>query len=63
MSIEAWLAFVAASAVLPIIPGPTILTLISYSMAHGRRANIALVAAVAPRDSTTLAVSLAGRCR
>ena len=52
MSIELWLAFVAASAVLLIIPGPTILTVISYSMAHGRRANVALVAAVAMGDST-----------
>ncbi|MCJ0763992.1 LysE family translocator [Variovorax terrae] len=60
MSIELWLAFVAASAVLLIIPGPTILTVISYSMAHGRRANIPLVAAVALGDSTALGVSLLG---
>ncbi|MGH8847231.1 MAG: LysE family translocator, partial [Polaromonas sp.] len=60
MSIELWLAFVAASAVLLIIPGPTILTVISYSMAHGRRANIPLVAAVALGDSTALVVSLLG---
>jgi threonine/homoserine/homoserine lactone efflux protein len=60
MSIELWLAFVAASAVMLIIPGPTILTVISYSMAHGRRANIPLVAAVALGDSTALAVSLLG---
>ena len=33
MSIELWLAFAAASAVLLVIPGPTILTVISYSMA------------------------------
>ncbi len=31
MPIEIWLAFVVASAVLLIIPGPTILTVISYS--------------------------------
>ncbi len=60
MSIEVWLAFVAASAVLLIIPGPTILTVISYSMAHGRRANVPLVAAVALGDSTALVVSLVG---
>jgi len=60
MSIELWLAFVAASAVLLIIPGPTILTVISYSMAHGRRTNIPLVAAVALGDSTALVVSLLG---
>ena len=43
-----------------IIPGPTILTVISYSMAHGRRANVPLVAAVALGDSTALVVSLLG---
>jgi len=60
MPIELWLAFVAASAVLLVIPGPTILTVISYSLAHGRRANVALVAAVALGDSTALVVSLLG---
>lgn len=60
MSIELWLAFVAASAVLLIIPGPTILTVISYSVAHGRRANVPLVAAVTLGDSTALVVSLLG---
>lgn len=60
MSIELWLAFVAASAILLIIPGPTILMVISYSMAHGRRANVPLVAAVALGDSTALVVSLLG---
>ena len=60
MPIETWFAFVAASAVLLIIPGPTILTVISYSMAHGRRANVHLVAAVALGDSTALVVSLLG---
>jgi threonine/homoserine/homoserine lactone efflux protein len=60
MPIELWLAFVAASALLLIIPGPTILTVISYSVSHGRRANVALVAAVALGDSTALVVSLLG---
>jgi threonine/homoserine/homoserine lactone efflux protein len=60
MPIELWLAFVAASAILLVIPGPTILTVISYSMAHGRRANVPLVAAVALGDSTALVVSLLG---
>lgn len=60
MPIELWLAFVAASAVLLIIPGPTILTVISYSMSHGRRANVPLIAAVALGDSTALVVSLLG---
>lgn len=60
MTIELWLAFVSASAVLLIIPGPTILTIIGYSMSHGRCANIPLVAAVVLGDSTAMAVSLVG---
>jgi threonine/homoserine/homoserine lactone efflux protein len=47
MSTELWLAYVAASAVVLIIPGPTILTVISYSIAHGRRATPAVVPGVA----------------
>jgi homoserine/homoserine lactone efflux protein len=60
MSIEAWLAYVAATAVLLVIPGPTILTVISYSMAQGKRARLPLVAAVALGDSTALVLSLLG---
>jgi threonine/homoserine/homoserine lactone efflux protein len=60
VSIELWLAFVGASAILLVLPGPTILTVISYSVAQGRRANVPLVAAVALGDSTALVLSLVG---
>ena len=60
MELETWLAFVAASVVVLVIPGPTILTVISYAMAHGRRANVPLVTAVALGDSTALVASLLG---
>jgi threonine/homoserine/homoserine lactone efflux protein len=60
MPLDTWLAFVAASALLLVLPGPTILTVISYSVAHGRRANVPLVAAVALGDSTALVLSLLG---
>ena len=60
MSIELWLTFVAASLVLLIIPGPTILTVISYSISHGYKAKIPLILAVALGDSTALALSLLG---
>ena len=60
MSFEHWLAFVATSAALLVIPGPTILTVMSYSMAHGKQAHVPLVAAIALGDSTSLAVSLVG---
>ena len=60
MSIELWLAFVAASTLMLLLPGPTILTVISYSVAHGRRAKLPLIAAVALGDSTALLLSLLG---
>ena len=60
MSIESWVAFAAASAILLVIPGPTILTVIGYSVAQGRRAALPLIAAVALGDSTALALSLVG---
>jgi threonine/homoserine/homoserine lactone efflux protein len=60
MSLEAWLAFVAATAILVVIPGPTILTVISYSMAHGKCARLPLIAAVTLGDSTALVLSLLG---
>lgn len=60
MPLDTWLAFVAASAVMLAIPGPTLLTVISYSATHGRRARLPLVAGVALGDSTALVLSLAG---
>ncbi len=60
MSVEIWLAYVAASAIILVVPGPTILTVISYSIAHGRRATPAVVPGVALGDSTAVTVSLVG---
>ncbi len=60
MNPETWLAFVLASSALLAIPGPTILTVISYSISHGSRVKLALIAAVALGDSTALALSLLG---
>ena len=58
MSIELWVAFVIASGVVLVIPGPTILTVISYSVAHGRRANVPLVVALG--DPTAMVASVFG---
>lgn len=60
MSIEHWLAFVAASAVLLAIPGPTILLVISYALGHGRRVTGAIVAGVALGDFTAMTASMLG---
>lgn len=58
--LDLWLSFVLASAVLLVIPGPTILTVMGYSLGCGRRAMLPLVAAVALGDSTALVLSLLG---
>ena len=55
-----WLAFVAASAVLLAIPGPTVLLVISYALGHGRRSAAAIVAGVALGDLTAMTASMLG---
>ena len=60
MSIELWLAFTAASAVLLAIPGPTVLLVISYALSHGKRAATATVSGVALGDFTAMTASMLG---
>ncbi|KXG86757.1 LysE family translocator [Agrobacterium bohemicum] len=60
MPFENWLAFVAASAVMLAIPGPTILLVISYALGHGRKASSATVAGVALGDFTAMTASMLG---
>lgn len=60
MSIEHWLAFSAASAMLLAIPGPTVLLVISYALGHERRTVFATVAGVALGDFTAMTASMLG---
>ncbi len=60
MHLDLWLAFVGAAAVLLAIPGPTILTVISYAASQGKKATLPLIAGVALGDSTALFLSLVG---
>jgi threonine/homoserine/homoserine lactone efflux protein len=60
MPLDLWLAFVAASIVLLIIPGPTIALVIGYAMGEGKRAALAIVAGVALGDLTAISLSLVG---
>lgn len=60
MSLELWLAFTAASAVLLAIPGPTVLLVVSYALNHGNRATAASVAGVGLGDFTAMTASLLG---
>ena len=38
MNIETWLTFAAATALLLVIPGPTVLLVVSYALGRGLRA-------------------------
>jgi threonine/homoserine/homoserine lactone efflux protein len=60
MSIEHWLAFATASAILLAIPGPTVLLVISYALGHGRKMAFATVAGVALGDFTAMTASMLG---
>jgi threonine/homoserine/homoserine lactone efflux protein len=60
MPFDHWLAFAAASIVLLAIPGPTVLLVISYALAQGRRSAAAIVAGVALGDLTAMTASMLG---
>ncbi|UWQ90666.1 LysE family translocator [Rhodobacteraceae bacterium M382] len=60
MDLSLWLAFVAAAMALLIIPGPTILLVISYALSQGRRVAVASAAGVALGDFIAMSASLAG---
>ncbi|PYE85084.1 LysE family translocator [Pseudoroseicyclus aestuarii] len=60
MDIDIWLAFTAASIALLLIPGPTVLLVLSYALSQGRRVALATVAGVALGDLIAMTASLAG---
>ncbi|MCA3267885.1 MAG: LysE family transporter, partial [Azospirillum sp.] len=60
MLLETWLAFAAASAVLLLIPGPTILLVVSYALGQGWRAALPMAIGVALGDLTAMTLSMLG---
>ena len=60
MTFETWLAFAAASGVLLVIPGPTILLVVSYALGQGWRAAWPLATGVALGDLTAMTLSMLG---
>lgn len=60
MDFQIWLAFVAASTALLLIPGPTVLLVLSYAMSQGKKVAIATVGGVALGDFVAMSASLAG---
>jgi threonine/homoserine/homoserine lactone efflux protein len=60
MPFDLWLAFVAASLALLMIPGPTVLLVLSYALSKGREVALASVAGVALGDFIAMSLSLLG---
>ena len=60
MTVETGLAFAAASAILLVIPGPTILLVVSYALGQGWRAALPMSVGVALGDFTAMTLSMLG---
>lgn len=60
MPLDLWLTFVAASTALLLIPGPTVLLVLSYALSQGRRVAVASATGVALGDLVAMSTSLAG---
>ena len=60
MPFNLWLAFAAASTALLLIPGPTVLLVLSYALSKGRSVAVASAAGVALGDFVAMTASLLG---
>ena len=60
MPLETWLAYTLVTTTFLLIPGPTIILVISYSLIRGRQAVIALVLGVGLGDLTAMSLSFLG---
>jgi len=55
-----WLAFVVASAIMGLIPGPGVTSIVGYALSSGRKTALSSVAGMALGNVTAMTVSLAG---
>ncbi|MEO0358514.1 MAG: LysE family translocator [Pseudomonadota bacterium] len=60
MTFETWLAFTAASLVIIVIPGPSILLILSYALSRGKSVAIAAAFGVGLGDLFAMTASLVG---
>ncbi|OIQ32162.1 MAG: lysine transporter LysE [Roseobacter sp. MedPE-SWchi] len=60
MDFSLWLAFASASLALLLIPGPTVLLVLSYALSKGRQVAVASAIGVAIGDLIAMSASLAG---
>lgn len=55
-----WIGFVAACAVMGLIPGPGVVSIVGYALSSGRRVALASVAGMAIGNAVAISLSLAG---
>src|SRR5438552_14020068 len=60
MTLSLWAAFVAASSILLVIPGPTVLLVVSYALGQGWRTALPMAIGVALGDFTAMTLSMLG---
>ncbi len=60
MTLDVWMTYTLAAAIVLIIPGPTILLVISQALAHGKGVVFPLAAGVLLGDFTAMVLSLMG---
>ena len=60
MTIDIYLAYVVTCAIICVIPGPTIILVLSKAIAHGRKSVIPLIIGVVAGDITSITFSLMG---
>lgn len=60
VNLEIWLTFVLAATLILIIPGPTVILVVSQAVSHGRRSVVPIVAGVCLGDFTAMTCSLLG---
>ena len=60
MPFDTWLAFTAAVLVIVAVPGPTVILVVAYGLAQGRRVALASALGVALGDLIAISASLAG---
>ena len=60
MSLEIYITYVFAATLILVIPGPTIILVVSQAVTHGRKSVVPLVAGVVFGDFTAMTLSLLG---
>ncbi|MBL0713915.1 MAG: LysE family transporter, partial [Desulfosarcina sp.] len=60
MNLEIWIAYIIAAEIILVIPGPTIILVVSQAITHGRRSVVPLVTGVICGDATAMTFSLLG---